>query len=165
MSGHRKVPLPHGKVPKGWCRWCGGEIRKNDKPNTRANWHPACVAEYRLHAFSASQFNFLIERDGRVCGVKGCGEVHALQVEHRVPLWKVRHLPDAARIKYYGPENLWLNCETCHKRKSKREAAERAHGYRLELARVKAKRKQRRSRPWPKRKFPSRGKIKSAWRR
>jgi 5-methylcytosine-specific restriction endonuclease McrA len=52
-----------------------------------------------------------------------CGE---LEVDHEIPLWKIWHLPDDERRPYYGPDNLRLRCKTCHKAKSKREAAERA---------------------------------------
>ena len=50
----------------------------------------------------------------------------ALEVDHRVPLWEVAHLPPDERRPYFGPENLWLLCQACHKAKTKREAAERA---------------------------------------
>lgn len=55
--------------------------------------------------------------DGRVC---------ALEVDHRIPLWSVAHLPADERRRFFGPENLWLLCPRDHKAKSKREAAERA---------------------------------------
>lgn len=52
--------------------------------------------------------------------------VSALELDHRVPLWSVAHLPDEERRRFYGPENLWLLCPAGHKAKTKREAAERA---------------------------------------
>lgn len=52
--------------------------------------------------------------------------VHALQVDHRVPLWAVAHLPDDQRRPYFGPRNLWLLCDRCHKAKTRSEAARRA---------------------------------------
>lgn len=51
---------------------------------------------------------------------------HDLQVDHRVPLWAVAHLPDDQRRVYYGPRNLWLLCTPCHKAKTADEAARRA---------------------------------------
>jgi 5-methylcytosine-specific restriction endonuclease McrA len=55
--------------------------------------------------------------DGRIC---------ALEVDHKIPLWSIAHLPDEERRRFFGPENLWLLCPRDHKAKSKREAAERA---------------------------------------
>ena len=52
--------------------------------------------------------------------------VTALQVDHRIPLWMVRDLPDAERRWYYGPGNLWLLCDACHKIKNASEARMRA---------------------------------------
>lgn len=52
--------------------------------------------------------------------------VHALQVDHRVPLWSVAHLPPDARRPYFGPRNLWLLCKGCHAAKTRTEAARRA---------------------------------------
>lgn len=51
---------------------------------------------------------------------------HALQVDHRVPLWSVAHLPDDVRRPYFGPRNLWLLCSRCHAAKTRKEAARRA---------------------------------------
>lgn len=52
--------------------------------------------------------------------------VHALEVDHRVPLWSVAHLPPDARRPYFGPRNLWLLCKGCHAAKTRKEAARRA---------------------------------------
>lgn len=52
--------------------------------------------------------------------------VCALEVDHRIPLWKVADLPDDERRWYFGPGNLWLLCPVCHKTKTKDEAAARA---------------------------------------
>lgn len=51
--------------------------------------------------------------------------VIALQVDHVIPLWKVVLLWPGRR-DLYGPVNLWLLCDDCHKAKSAVEAAERA---------------------------------------
>lgn len=55
----------------------------------------------------------------------------ALELDHDVPLWRVAHLPDEERIKYFRIENLRLRCRECHKAKTAREAAERAKLKRL----------------------------------
>lgn len=62
----------------------------------------------------------------------------ALEVDHRIPLWEVAHLPDEERRWYFGPENLWLLCPPCHKAKSRREAAQRAHERRMVTAQLLA---------------------------
>lgn len=46
--------------------------------------------------------------------------------DHKVPLWKVRHLHDLQRLEYFKLHNLVTLCERCHAFKTKREAAERA---------------------------------------
>jgi len=62
--------------------------------------------------------------------------VCALEVDHRVPLWEVADLPDDERRWYFGPGNLWLLCPRCHKLKTKREAARRAHERRMAKAQL-----------------------------
>lgn len=59
-----------------------------------------------------------------------------LQVDHKVPLWKVAHLPQHERRTYFLLGNLWLLCVACHARKTTTEAAERAHQKRLEKQRA-----------------------------
>jgi hypothetical protein len=55
----------------------------------------------------------------------------ALQLDHRVPLWSVAHLPDDERRRYFGPDNLWLLCPEHHKAKTREEAAQRAQARKL----------------------------------
>lgn len=63
---------------------------------------------------------------GLVCQVEYRPHCGPLEVDHEIPLWKVWHLPEDERRPFYGPKNLRLRCQPCHKEKSKREAAERA---------------------------------------
>jgi hypothetical protein len=130
---HRKVPmaaLTPEQARGGWCRWCGliviVEKGKRKGQQGKGGWHPHCVTDYFLHSRVPEQFAFLVERDGRRCAWPGCDQVEGLEVEHRVPLWKVRDLSDDERRWYYGPGNLWLLCCDHHKAKSAAEAAERA---------------------------------------
>lgn len=60
----------------------------------------------------------------------------ALEVDHRVPLWEVADLSDEERRWHFGPGNLWLLCPKCHKAKTRREAARRAHERRMEKAQL-----------------------------
>ncbi len=77
---------------------------------------------------------FLLERDGSFCQC-GCSQVidpKRCEIEHFVPLWKVAHLPDEQRAKYFMPENERLYAPLCQqKKKNADEAAERAHFKRL----------------------------------
>lgn len=47
-------------------------------------------------------------------------------VEHRVPLWKVAHMPAVQRIAYFMLDAVETWCEVCHKFKTRKEAADRA---------------------------------------
>ena len=147
--GVRSFPAPrHANRGDGWCTWCGEAVQRPAR-----TWHKACFREYQLHTFPEVQRAAVIERDGAWCWecdesptkwlrtlqawrIGGPPEyvglycdlrrVCALELEHEVPLWKVAHLPDAERRPFFGIGNLRMRCPTCHKAKSKREAAERA---------------------------------------
>jgi 5-methylcytosine-specific restriction endonuclease McrA len=68
-----------------------------------------------------------ITREERATGeYQEIERVCALEVDHKVPLWSVAHLPPDERRPFFGPGNIWLLCPRCHKDKSRREAAERA---------------------------------------
>jgi 5-methylcytosine-specific restriction endonuclease McrA len=69
-------------------------------------------------------------------------------VDHKVPLWKVRHMPAIKRIVYWMLGNLITRCHRCHQLKSNKETAER----------TKIKKRERAKKPkrqWPKRKMRS----------
>ena len=117
----RKCPLPEWKG-KGWCKWCNEPM--GDKCGRATMWHPACAVEFRLHNVLDDQIAFLVRRDGKKCAM--CAREGIGEVDHVIALWKIRHLPAMKRRVYYGPVNLWLLCWWCHKRKTRREAAERA---------------------------------------
>lgn len=77
-------------------------------------------------------------------------------VDHKIPLWKVRHMPEAQRVEYFKLHNLITRCEPCHKIKSRKESSERAH-YRALAEPTESKKdkkqKPRMKRPWAKRKM------------
>lgn len=52
--------------------------------------------------------------------------VSCWHVDHKVPLWKVRHMPDIERLEYFKLHNLITRCHRCHAFKTAEEAAERA---------------------------------------
>lgn len=75
----------------------------------------------------------LLERDGPLCQC-GCGkpiDPDNWEAEHTISLESVKDLPDALRGKYFLPENQKAYRPGCQKRKSAREARDRAHLIRL----------------------------------
>jgi hypothetical protein len=46
--------------------------------------------------------------------------------DHKVPLWKVRHLEPLRRIEYFKIANMQTLCDACHVVKSRAEEAEKA---------------------------------------
>src|SRR5690606_22881137 len=106
----------------------------------QASWHRDCAGEYRACCAPASFFDDLVERDGLRCACCGASphgwepqkppmidyvwdpktrthheactvEYRALlDVDHRIPLWKVRDLPDEQRREYFKLPNLQLLC-------------------------------------------------------
>lgn len=120
VVAHRKVPMPEWPGT-GWCRWCAGQITGG----RRKNWHPDCLREYWLHSDLAAQVRHVRARDGRECAVEGC-TAHGVELDHRRPLWSIRHLPAMMRRVFYGPSNLWLLCARHHREKTAIEAGQRA---------------------------------------
>lgn len=47
-------------------------------------------------------------------------------VEHKIPLWRVAHMPAVQRIKYFMLDAVETWCEPCHKVKTRKESADRA---------------------------------------
>ena len=149
---HRKPPLSAERP--GWCRWCDQPIeprlKKNGQPHARqATMHRECSDDYWRAQNASCHLNDLRKRDGDRCRQCGPGGKF-LEVDHRVPLWKVADLPPANRRQYFMLTNLWLLCSDCHKRKSAKESAERAHMKRL------GKPKKRRGRAMQSRPFDTR---------
>lgn len=63
-------------LPKGHCRWCGGEIWSDKDPtklNLRRTWHRSCLHRYNLHTRAEVQLPHLVDRDGPGCRL--CGKV------------------------------------------------------------------------------------------
>lgn len=76
-------------------------------------------------------------------------------VDHKVPLWKVRHLPPIQRLAYFKLANMVTRCRRCHDRKTVKETGERKHFDHLSDKAPKPKSR------WPKRTFPKRLKRKT----
>lgn len=132
LTDHRKVPLPEWPG-NGFCKWCTKRVGKG-----RRSWCAGCDLTYFAHAHADYQMRLLNQRDGHRCAIEGCdgsgkGFHGGLEVDHRVPLWLVAHLPDDLRRPFYGPDNLWLLCSRHHTEKTAAEAAVRAAIKRGEL--------------------------------
>lgn len=85
----------------------------------------------------------LVARDGERCHDCGLSPPEALlDVEHNLALWKGRFMSAPSRRWLNSLANMVLRCRTgygCHKHKTRREAAERAHQKRLEAKRKPAR--------------------------
>lgn len=147
-----------------WCArpiWLDEHRRR---VNARRRWHDRCLGQYFLLTRPDVQRDAVFERDQGRCYICGnvAGTIYRKpygntpliridgtfraeyceiewvqdwQVEHKIPLWKVAHLPDAERIKYFLLDNLGTACtRPCHERKTAEENAERA---KLERVRVR----------------------------
>ncbi len=120
VTAHRLVPMPEWRG-NGYCKWCGEAVNEG----RRRSWHLDCVTQYFLHSDLGKQMAFIQRRDGQGCAIEGC-RARGIELDHRVPLWSVRNLPDAERRPFYGPTNLQLLCRDHHVEKTSREAGERA---------------------------------------
>jgi len=152
---HRKPPVGavlrlHKQGVRGLCGWCGGNVTETTPARGWFKfWHSECSFEMGVIEQPALARDAVRDRDKCVCA--DCGntsakvkrtwngknlgpwdyETETWQVDHKVPLWKVAHLPPLERIEYFKLANLITRCEDCHKKKTKAEAAERAHFRRL----------------------------------
>lgn len=124
------------------CAGCGGSAIKWKRGSawgqtwsSEQKWHPPGEAE-KLWPPCRKPYIRRTEDDHMIAQVCPVWPVLALEVDHFIPLWSVAHLPDDERRWYFGPDNLWLLCPTCHKFKTKREAAQRAHERRMAKAQM-----------------------------
>jgi 5-methylcytosine-specific restriction endonuclease McrA len=104
-----------------------------DDPGVREQYH----ADRRLGFWSYSELVW----------------VSLWHVDHKVPLWKVAHLPALKRLVFFMLGNMVTRCHRCHAIKTKEEAAERAHFKRLRAPKADRKPKPR----WGSRPFPPKG--------
>ena len=129
------------------CRLCA----RPGLPDNRYTWHPRCAAIIKPAIFPSSAIRWLLRRQRGTCATcdtplgtldkdgrwtqyvwkedgHWSGDFYpALEVDHKVPLWKVAEMPRERRtIRWWLPGNLQGLCVPCHRAKTKREAAERA---------------------------------------
>lgn len=119
--------------PKCGCsptKWRAGPvIRLTVEPGRPIYWGtPEEQAEWASRLWTRPQGRWadLTKEEWETGAQQDIDRVCALEVDHRVPLWAVAHLPDDARRAYFGPGNLWLLCPAHHRAKTAQEARLRA---------------------------------------
>lgn len=112
-SGHR---CAHCQDYSGhWSQSTASTWRGDDE----TRWgYPRWVTNQKLPLIGQTGF-----RVGDCCHTSW---VTSLEVDHVIPLYSVRGLPDEERRRFYGPANLQLLCPAHHKAKTRRETQERA---------------------------------------
>lgn len=115
MSAVRQPP-PYSNHPKGTCRLCGKAILKDDgSPDTRKNWHRACVWDWKIATSSASARDALLTRDGGRCA--DCGIV-CYRAEPG-PKWAPTYPADyvfvgAVRVEHWCTRVNWVEVRAWH---------------------------------------------------
>ena len=99
-------------------------------PNKRANWHPACVKEYKLIAWPNATRREVWKRDKGVC--RTCGHQCARK---GTDVWHLDHIKPLIEangdLNFWKMGNLQTLCSSCHHSKTGREATARAAARRL----------------------------------
>jgi len=157
MTKHRKPPYKavlalHLPRIRGKCQWCGLPTEEKTHTGLPRFWHKDCEVEFRIIVFPMTARSYVQKRDKEVCA--DCGDVAHMnakgesdwQVDHHIPLWKVKEMEPLKRIEYFKLHNLVTRCTNCHVIKSRGEAGERAHG-----RAVRGERKPKPKKTWPKR--------------
>lgn len=142
----RRVQFPHVVGRDGLKCWDCGEAPEKWIKGAYPRYHPP-ISDYRKDTYVGEWWS--VER------------ATALEMEHSTPLWAVAHRPDEERRFYFGPHNLRLRCPTCHSKKTKREARDRAHVKRLEAPKASKGRKIPGRSFGPSAKFPAGRKLQS----
>lgn len=108
----------------GVCKWgCGRPVEK-----PAIYWHRDCLKQYNLHTRASDQKDFLIERDGQRCAMRGCGAV-PLKWLHD----DYGHPQFADSRRFYKPTpdelaKLWPTDPAAGKKYWDRTEAERGYG-------------------------------------
>lgn len=134
-DGQRCAMKGCGRVPMKW--QAGPVIQLVVTPGRKLYWGtPEEQAEWaaRLWSRPEGRWQDMTPEERATGDQQDIERACALEVDHKVALWTVAHLPDDERRWYFGPGNLWLLCPRCHKAKTKREAAERAAQRRFQKA-------------------------------
>lgn len=141
-TGFRDPPAPFRddrfRLGRGRCCICGQPVFRfgwhHDLwaagPNTRASWHAACVAAWKLWVAPNTQVKVLSRLQGRRCASTGKRLLRGAEADHRVPLFRVwrdeRNRPWPELLAYWGFPNLQALNAPAHRAKSAAEATGRA---------------------------------------
>lgn len=128
----------------GHCCVCGQEVYRfgwhvdlwDKGPNRNAEWHAACVVAWEFWAQPTAHITLLRRRQKFRCAESGGRLWKTAEVDHRVPLFQVRHehrdAPWPQLIGFWGAGNLQVINRTVHVDKCAEEARLRA-GTRAEI--------------------------------
>ena len=142
-SAFRMPPAPYREAAfargPGHCCVCGQPVfrfgwhRKlspNEAPNRRARWHAACVAAWKFWNAPSDQVRILKRVQSRRCAASGRRLLRGAEVDHRVPLFRVRRehrdAPWPDLLAFWGAPNLQVVNRGAHVQKCAAEAAERS---------------------------------------
>lgn len=121
INSNRQPPAPPYRGQAGRCSLCG----TTELPPRRRSWcSDDCVTMWNVASAGQAALAHLRAVHGSFCHC--CGDpVSYLEVDHWRPLWS---LTDEMRteLRWWLPFNLRLLCQSCHRGKTRHEAAVRA---------------------------------------
>jgi hypothetical protein len=110
----------------------------NAGPNKNANWHCACVIAWEFWNTPSDEAPLLRLLQARRCGQTGKRLWKDAEVDHRIPLFRVRaehrHNPWPKLLEFWGLPNLQVINRDAHAAKSALEARDRRAAHSLETA-------------------------------
>ncbi len=138
LYGNKRENHPGNCCPVCRCStYQGGDWRASaGKPRWNKTWHAPCLHAHLVWTRTPDYARVIAEQQGGVCALSGesimrDGHLRGqVEVDHLVPLWRVRH--DAAQyrwpdvLRFWGLGNLQALSAAGHRIKTAREAAERA---------------------------------------
>jgi hypothetical protein len=122
----------------GFCCICGQPVYRfgwhrdlwGAGPNRRARWHAACVAAWKFWSAPSHQLRILKRVQMLRCAATGGRLLRGAEVDHRVPLFRVRRehrdAPWPDLLAFWGAPNLQVVNRSAHVGKCAAEAADRA---------------------------------------
>ena len=137
----RTPPAPYREAAHalgpGFCCVCGQPVYClgwhvdlwNTGPNKNAVWHSACVVAWQFWNAPSRQIRLLRRLQSRRCGQSGGRLWRSAEVDHRVPLFRVRSeyrdTPWPGLLDFWGLPNLQVINRDVHAAKCATEARDR----------------------------------------
>jgi hypothetical protein len=139
----RAPPAPYRETAfargPGHCCVCGQPVYRfswhrplapGEEPNGRARWHAACVSAWKFWSAPSDQVRLLKRVQKRRCAATGGRLLRGAEVDHAVPLFRVRRehrdTPWPDLLAFWGAPNLRVVNRGAHVEKCAAEAADRA---------------------------------------